>query len=88
MAEDVPETLKDYIEDAHAMEENSLQMINSMLEHTEVAEMRETLEHHVEETKQHRNRLQSKLESSSETRAPPSVEGHSFRRCLEVFSTR
>lgn len=66
MAEDVRETLKDYVEDAHAMEENSLQMLNSMLLHTEDPEMREMLEHHVEETKQHRDRLRSKLESSGE----------------------
>lgn len=48
------------------MEENSLQMLHSMLKHTEDPEMREMLEHHVEETKQHRDRLQSKLESSGE----------------------
>jgi ferritin-like metal-binding protein YciE len=66
MGEKVRETLNDYIEDAHAMEENSLQMLNSMLLHTEDPEMREMLEHHVEETKQHKNRLKDKLENSGE----------------------
>jgi len=66
MAEDVRETLTDYIEDAHAMEENSLQMLNSMLRHTDDHEMREPLEHHVEETEQHKSRLKSKLESVGE----------------------
>jgi ferritin-like metal-binding protein YciE len=66
MGDKVREALKDYIEDAHAMEENSLQMLNSMLMHTKDPEMREILEHHVEETKQHKNRLKGKLESSGE----------------------
>ena len=66
MAENVQETLKDYVEDAHAMEENSLQMLNSMLLHTDDPEMREILEHHVEETKQHRSRLKAKLDKHGE----------------------
>ena len=66
MGDNVQEALKDYIEDAHAMEENSLQMLNSMLMHTKDPEMREILEHHVEETKQHKSRLKGKLESSGE----------------------
>jgi ferritin-like metal-binding protein YciE len=41
-------------------------MLNSMLLHTEDPEMREMLEHHAEETKQHRARLKAKLDISGE----------------------
>jgi ferritin-like metal-binding protein YciE len=66
MSEDVREMLTDYIADAHAMEENSLQMLKSMLMHTGDPQMRELLEHHVEETEQHRSRLKAKLDSTGE----------------------
>jgi len=59
--------LVDYVRDAHAMEINSLQMLKSMLLHTSDAEMKSLIEHHVDETEVHRDRLATRLEDLGES---------------------
>ena len=51
MAEDkLQEKLADYIEDAHAMEQNDLRMLDSMISTTDDPQVREMIEHHKGET--------------------------------------
>lgn len=59
--------LVDYVQDAHAMETNSLQMLKSILIHTSDSEMRDIIEQHVAETETHRIRLTERLEELGET---------------------
>jgi len=56
------EKLLDYIEDAHAMEQNVLRMLDSMISTTDDREIAEMLRHHKEETEQHEQRLSERLE--------------------------
>lgn len=67
MAGEVRDKLIDYVRDAHAMEKNSLTMMNSMLRTTTDPELREMLEHHVQETEQHQSRLRERLEAMGES---------------------
>jgi ferritin-like metal-binding protein YciE len=57
------EKLLDYIEDAHAMEESVLRMLDSMISTTDDPEIAEMLRHHKEETEQHEQRLSERLEA-------------------------
>jgi ferritin-like metal-binding protein YciE len=59
--------LVDYVQDAHAMEINSLQMLKSMLLHTSDAEMKSLIEGHVAETEVHRDRLATRLQDLGES---------------------
>jgi ferritin-like metal-binding protein YciE len=59
----VQEKLVDYIEDAHAMEQNVLQMLESMIATTSDAEILEELEHHKMETERHEQLLRQRLEA-------------------------
>jgi ferritin-like metal-binding protein YciE len=54
--------LGDYVEDAHAMETNVLQMLNSMIATTGDAQIRRELERHREQTERHEQRLRERLE--------------------------
>jgi ferritin-like metal-binding protein YciE len=45
--------LVDYVEDAHAMEQNVSRMLDSMMTTTDDPEITEMLKHHQEETERH-----------------------------------
>lgn len=55
--------LVDYLEDAHAMETNVLQMLGSMIATTTDPQIKRELEDHKRETEGHERRLRSRLEA-------------------------
>ncbi len=55
--------LIDYIQDAHAMEMNVRTMLQSMIRATDDPTMKRRLEQHLDETKQHADRLEGRLKS-------------------------
>ena len=57
------EKLADYIEDAHAMEQNVAQMLNSMIATTHDDEILQELEHHKMETERHEQLLRERLDA-------------------------
>ncbi len=57
------EKLLDYLEDAHAMEQNVLQMLNSMIATTNDDEILTELEHHKTETERHEQLLRERLQA-------------------------
>ena len=61
MENDVNSKLVSYIRDAHAMERNVQQMLNSMIMTTSDEEIRKQLEHHKDETKGQIERLEKCL---------------------------
>ena len=64
MAEDkLQQKLADYVEDAHAMEQNDLKMLDSMISTTDDPQMREMIENHREETEEHERRLRERLDA-------------------------
>ena len=64
MADDkLRQKLADYIEDAHAMEQNDLKMIDSMISTTDDPQMKEMLETHKRETEEHERRLRERLDA-------------------------
>jgi ferritin-like metal-binding protein YciE len=63
MAQDeLQSKLVDYIEDAHAMETNVLQMLESMIKTTSDAQVKKELEQHKKQTERHEQRLRQRLE--------------------------
>jgi ferritin-like metal-binding protein YciE len=64
MADDkLQQKLVDYIEDAHAMEQNVSTMLTSMISTTDDPEIKEMLEHHKEETERQEARLRERLDA-------------------------
>ena len=64
MAEDkLQQKLADYVEDAHAMEQNDLKMIYSMISTTDDPQVEEMLQNHKRETEEHERRLRERLEA-------------------------
>jgi ferritin-like metal-binding protein YciE len=64
MADDqLQQKLVDYVEDAHAMEQNASKMLSSMIYTTDDPEIKEVLRHHKEETKEHARRLRERLDA-------------------------
>jgi len=64
MADDkLNEKLADYVEDAHAMEQNDLKMIDSMSSTTDDPETREMLQNHKRETEEHERRMRARLDA-------------------------
>ena len=64
MADDkLHQKLIDYIEDAHAMEQNVSMMLDSMMTTTDDPEITEMLKHHQEETERHEQRLRERLDA-------------------------
>ena len=64
MADDkLQQKLADYVEDAHAMEQNDLKMLDSMISTTDDPQMREMIENHRQETEEHERRLRERLEA-------------------------
>ena len=61
MAEKLQEKLIDYIEDAHALEQNVLQMLDSMITTTDDEQIVQELEHHKMETERHLQLLRDRL---------------------------
>src|SRR5215217_4458175 len=60
MADDkLQQKLVDYIEDAHAMEQN----VSTMISTTDDPEIKEMLEHHKEETEHQESRLRERLDA-------------------------
>ena len=57
------EKLIDYVEDAHAMEQNVSMMLDSMMTSTDDPEITEMLKHHQEETERHEQRLRERLDA-------------------------
>ena len=55
--------LGDYVEDAHAMESNVLQMLDSMIATTDDKQIRGQLEQHRKQTERHQERLRQRLEA-------------------------
>lgn len=54
--------LGDYVEDAHAMESNVLQMLDSMIATTDDKQIAQQLEQHRKQTERHQERLRERLE--------------------------
>jgi ferritin-like metal-binding protein YciE len=64
MADDkLQQKLADYVEDAHAMEQNDLKMIDSMISTTDDPEVKQMLEDHKRETEEHERRLRARLDA-------------------------
>src|SRR5215208_5245029 len=64
MADDkLQQKLADYVEDAHAMEQNDLKMIDSMISTTDDPDIRQMLEDHKRETEEHERRLRERLDA-------------------------
>jgi ferritin-like metal-binding protein YciE len=61
MAQKLQEKLIDYIEDAHAMEQNVLQMLDSMIATTDDELIVQEFEHHKVETERHLQLLRDRL---------------------------
>jgi ferritin-like metal-binding protein YciE len=57
------EKLADYVEDAHALEQNVLQMLGSMIATTTHPEILNDLEHHRMETERHLELLRERLQA-------------------------
>jgi ferritin-like metal-binding protein YciE len=55
--------LVDYVQDAHAMEQNVSRMLDSMITTTDDPELTEMLKHHQEETERHERRLRERLDA-------------------------
>jgi ferritin-like metal-binding protein YciE len=64
MADDkLQQKLIDYVEDAHAMEQNVSTMLESMISTTDDPEITNMLKHHKQETEEHEQRLRERLEA-------------------------
>ena len=61
------EQLVKHIDEAYAMEQSVLRMLDRMIDQTEDPEMRGHLEHHKRETEQHAQRLKERLEAHGES---------------------
>src|SRR5215212_8789446 len=64
MADDkLQQKLADYVEDAHAMEQNDLKMIESIISTTDDPQVKEMIQNHKRETEEHERRLRERLEA-------------------------
>ena len=59
----INEQLIKHIDEAHAMEQHVMRMIDGMISTTDDPQMVDELEHHKEETKQHAERMKARLEA-------------------------
>lgn len=59
---ELTQKLGDYVEDAHAMETNVLQMLDSMIQTTTDKQIRQDLERHKKQTERHEERLRKRLD--------------------------
>ncbi len=64
MADDkLQQKLIEYVQDAHAMEQNVSTMLDSMISTTDDPEIRSMLEHHKQQTEEHERRLRERLDA-------------------------
>ena len=70
MSEELNEQLVKHIDEAYAMEQNVLRMLDAMIETTDDDEIRNELREHKLETERHAERMQQRLEAHG---ASPSV---------------
>ena len=64
MADDkLNQKLIDYIEDAHALEQNVSTMLDSMISTTDDPEIKQMLKHHKQQTAEHERRLRERLDA-------------------------
>jgi len=64
MADDkLNQKLADYVEDAHAMEQNVSTMLDSIISTTDDPEVREMVQNHKRETEEHERRLRERLDA-------------------------
>src|SRR5215217_3349404 len=64
MADDkLQQKLADYVEDAHAMEQNDLKMLDSMISTTDDPQTKEMIDNHRKETEEHERRLRERLDA-------------------------
>jgi ferritin-like metal-binding protein YciE len=64
MADDkLQQKLVDYVQDAHAMEQNVSNMLDSMISTTDDPEIVDMLKHHKQETEEHEQRLRDRLDA-------------------------
>jgi ferritin-like metal-binding protein YciE len=66
MAESLQEKLVEYLQDAHAMEQNTLQMLDSLIASTKDSLVKEDLQLHRQETERQIQRLRQRLEELDE----------------------
>ena len=66
-SERLKEQLVKYIDEAYAMEQNVLRMLDGMIETTEDLEIKNELREHKLETERHADRMQQRLEAHSAT---------------------
>jgi|SRR5215211_224295 len=57
------EKLVEYVQDAHAMEQNVSTMLTSMIATTDDPEIKEMLRHHKRQTEEHERRLRERMEA-------------------------
>ena len=55
--------LLDYVQDAHAMEQNVSTMLDSMISTTDDPEIKQMLKHHKQQTAEHERRLRERLDA-------------------------
>ena len=67
MATQLEEQLIKHIDDAHAMEQNVLRMLDGMISTTDDPEILDALEHHKMETQRHADLMQRRLEAHDAT---------------------
>ena len=64
MADDkFQQKLSDYVQDAHAMEQNVSTMLDSMISTTDDPEIKQMLKHHKQQTAEHERRLRERLDA-------------------------
>ena len=61
--EKLQQKLVDYVQDAHAMEQNVSTMLTSMISTTDDREIKEMIEHHKRQTEEHERRLRERLDA-------------------------
>src|SRR5919198_2186152 len=62
-SQQLKDQLVKHIDDAYAMEQNVLRMLDGMIGTTEDAEIKDELRHHKLETERHAERMQQRLEA-------------------------
>ncbi len=83
--------LIDYVQDAHAMEQNVSNMLDSMISTTDDPEIVDMLKHHKQETEEHERRLRERLDalgaSTSTTKAVGGIGAALFKGVGDMART-